>query len=192
MPYTIAPAQKGQAAHIATLIMIAMNHDCCQHFAGPRHTLADFHRVMTHLVERDDSQYSYRNTLVALTPEGTLAGVCVGYDGKYLKPLRRAFVEAAREAFGRDFSQMTDETGPGEYYIDSLAVDERYRHQGIASALLRVAIAQHGNDQPVGLLVDAGNPTAERLYTRLGFEYVNATTWGGHAMKHLRHPQTQP
>ena len=174
MPYTIVPAQPHQAAEIATLIMLAMNHDCCQHFAGPHHTLADFHRVMTHLVGHDDSQYSYRNTLVAMTADGQLAGICVGYDGKDLRQLRRAFIEAAREAFGQDFSQMLEETGPGEYYIDSLAVDERYRHQGIASALLQAAIAQYGKSQPVGLLVDAGNPKAERLYTSCGFHFIEA------------------
>ena len=30
----------------------------------------------------------------------------------------------------------------------------------------------------VGLLVDKGNPKAERLYTSLGFIYRNDTTWG--------------
>ncbi|MGN1235835.1 MAG: zinc ABC transporter permease, partial [Bacteroidaceae bacterium] len=36
-----------------------------------------------------------------------------------------------------------------------------------------------------GLLVDQGNPKAEKLYRSLGFEEANQTTWGGHAMKHL-------
>ena len=39
----------------------------------------------------------------------------------------------------------------------------------------------------VGLLCDKGNPKAERLYTKVGFQYVNDTTWGGHAMKHLQY-----
>ena len=36
-----------------------------------------------------------------------------------------------------------------------------------------------------GLLVDKGNPKAEKLYIRVGFEYSNDATWGGHPMKHL-------
>ena len=45
------------ASHIASLIMEAMNAECCQNFAGPKHTLVDFHRMMTRLVEMEDSQY---------------------------------------------------------------------------------------------------------------------------------------
>ena len=39
---------------------------------------------------------------------------------------------------------------------------------------------------PAALLVDKGNPTAERLYTSLGFEYCDDAMWGGHEMKHLK------
>ena len=38
----IANAQPHQASDIASLIMLAMNHDCCRYFAGPNHTLNDF------------------------------------------------------------------------------------------------------------------------------------------------------
>lgn len=69
----IMPAVRGQAPHIARLIMMAMSDDCCRHFCGPRHTLDDFYHMMTHLVEMERSQYSYRNTLVAMI-DGTLAG----------------------------------------------------------------------------------------------------------------------
>ena len=39
----------------------------------------------------------------------------------------------------------------------------------------------------VGLLVDKGNPKAEKLYTRIGFKYVGDSSWGGHEMKHLQY-----
>lgn len=98
------------ASHIASLIMEAMNAECCQNFAGPKHTLVDFHRMMTRLVEMEDSQYSYRNVLAAYTSGGILAGICVAYDGGKLHQLRRRFYEAALEAFGIDYTGMTDET----------------------------------------------------------------------------------
>ena len=72
----IQPATRSQASEIATLIMLAMNHDCCKNFAGEKHTLDDFHRMMTQLVEMDESLYSYRNTLTAVTREGDLMGIC--------------------------------------------------------------------------------------------------------------------
>lgn len=187
----IVPASIEQAESIASLIMLAMNHECCQNFAGPSHTLEDFHRMMIALVRRDDSQYSYRNAMLALDDNTTdghpvVAGVIVGYDGADLHRLRETFLQAAKEFLGQDFRGMDDETQAGEYYIDSLAVNESYRHQGLATLLLKKLIDQKGQRQPVGLLVDKGNPGAERLYRSLGFEYVNDATWGGHEMRHLQ------
>ena len=102
----IQAAQKHQSLSIARLIMQAMNYDCCRYFAGPDHTLDDFERVMTELVLSDNSQYSYLNTLVALDEDGGLCGACVSYDGARLHELRAAFIRAAKESFGRDFSGM--------------------------------------------------------------------------------------
>ena len=187
MKYQIKPATPGQAPEIARLIMEAMDEDCCRNFAGPHHTLADFHRMLTRLVAMDHSQYSYRNTLTAMHGK-RIAGIITGYDGKNLRPLRQAFIEAAKTELGRDFSNMDDETQEGEYYIDSLAVREDCRRQGIASALLKAFIQQHGHNQPVGLLVDLTHPSAERLYLRTGFVYRGDARWGGHAMRHLQHP----
>lgn len=184
----IENAMPSQASHIASLIMEAMNHECCQNLAGKEHTLSDFHRVMTRLVEMEDSQYSYRNTLVAMTSDGVLAGICVAYDGGKLHQLRRRFIEEAQESFGIDYTGMADETEEGEFYVDSLAVSSSFRGQGIAPQLLLAAI-QRGRDLGIpttGLLVDKGNPKAEALYARVGFVYVNDTTWGGHPMKHLQ------
>ena len=50
--------------------MEAMDPACCQWFAGPDHTLEDFHQLIKRLIMRKDSQYSYRNTLVAVTDSG--------------------------------------------------------------------------------------------------------------------------
>lgn len=187
----IVPASIEQAESIASLIMLAMNHECCQNFAGPSHTLEDFHRMMTTLVRRDDSQYSYRNAMVALDDttsdsKPVVAGVIVGYDGADLHRLREAFLQAAKEFLDQDFRGMDDETQAGEYYIDSLAVNESFRHQGLATLLLKKLIDQKGQKQPIGLLVDKGNPGVERLYRSLGFEFVNDATWGGHEMRHLQ------
>jgi len=132
----IEQAQPSQAADIARLIMEAMNHDCCLYFAGETHGLMGFHQLMTHLVGRTDSQYSYLNTLVALDAAGKVIGICTSYDGAELRRLRTAFVQSCLEQFGRDFSDMDDETAAGELYVDSLAVDAHHRGQGIAKALL--------------------------------------------------------
>ena len=68
MKLDIKPATPDVASHIASLIMEAMSTNCCQNLAGPHHNLADFHRVISKLVKMDDSQYSYKNTLMGMTP----------------------------------------------------------------------------------------------------------------------------
>lgn len=188
MRIIIDQAKPEMASHIASLIMEAMNTECCQNFAGPQHTLVDFHRMMTRLVAMEDSQYSYRNTLAATTSDGMLVGILVGYDGGHLRKLRQRFLEEALLAFGIDYTGMDDETESGEFYIDSLAVSREFRGNGIAGKLLSAAEKwAFGMDLPsVGLLCDKGNPLAERLYLKHGFQYVNDTVWGGHSMKHLQ------
>lgn len=182
----IREASKSQAAEIASLIMTAMTDDCCLYFCGEGYGLEDFHKMMTMLVERENSQYSYRNTLVAMDADKVVA-ISVSYDGGRLHELRRAFIEAAKEQIGKDHSGMDDETQAGELYIDSLAVLPDYRRQGIARKLL-LATKERANClglPRVGLLVDKDNPVGEALYTSVGFQYVNDNQWGGHPMKHL-------
>ena len=185
---TIEQAQPCQAPDIARLIMEAMNHECCLYFAGEEHGLSGFHQLVSDLVCRADSQYSYLNTLVALNAQRDVVGVCTAYDGARLHQLRLAFVEGCLARFNRDFGNMDDETAAGELYVDRLAVDVRYRGKGIAKALLRATIEKAKQLQlpAVGLLVDKGNPKAERLYTSVGFQYVDDNQWGGHAMRHLQ------
>lgn len=185
----IETATPDLASHIASLIMEAMSSECCQNLAGNEHTLAEFHEMMTRLVEMEDSQYSFRNTLVALNAMRELVGICVIYDGGQLRELRRRFEEEALRVFGIDYSGMAEETHAGELYIDSLAVSGNFRGKGVATQLLKVAIAEARKKKipAVGLLVDKGNPTAESLYLKCGFRYVDDASWGGHPMKHLQY-----
>ena len=182
----IKDAIKEQNAEIARLIMMAMTDECCQYFCGEGYGLEDFYRMMSHLVEREDSQYSYKNTLVAMDGQ-QVVGVSVSYDGSRLHELRRVFIEAAKMYIGKDHTGMDDETQAGELYLDSLAVLPAYRRQGIAQRLL-IATRERAHllHLPrVGLLVDKGNPDGEALYTKVGFVYLNDNQWGGHPMKHL-------
>ena len=182
----IREATKNQAAEIASLIMMAMTDDCCLYFCGDGYGLVDFRKMMTMLVELEKSQYSYKNTLVAMDGD-KVVGISISYDGARLHELRRAFIEAAKKYIGKDHSAMDDETQAGELYLDSLAVLPEYRRQKIASRLLR-ATKERANNMGlpcVGLLVDKHNPTGEALYASVGFRYMNDNQWGGHPMKHL-------
>ena len=192
---SIREARPEEAGRIADLIIMAMTEECCLHFCGPDHDIDDFRRVMTSLVARTDTQYSYLNTLVAIeetapvpgvSAPGCIVGICVSYDGALLHQLRQPFIDAALYEWGMDHSSIPDETQAGELYLDSLAVDPAYRGRGIASLLLRATIDKSRalGLPATGLLVDVGNPKAEALYNKVGFRYAGTNSWGGHDMKH--------
>ena len=185
---TIQPAIREQAESIAQLIMTAMTDECCLFFIGENQTLDDFKQAMICLVNDEQSQYSYTNTLVAVH-NNDVVGICLSYDGKDLRFLRSKFIEIAKVRFNRDFADMNDETQEGELYVDSLAVKKSFREKGIAQKLLKATIekARNLHINHVGLLVDCNNPLAEKLYSKVGFQYVNNSSWGGHSMKHLQY-----
>lgn len=188
-------ARREEAARIAELIMMAMTEDCCLYLCGKDHNINDFHRVLTALVEREDSQYSYRNTICAYSADDDkVVGICTSYDGGRLHELRRPFIEAASREWGMDHSNICDETQAGELYLDSLAVDPTYRGKGIATMLLKATIEKSKTMglPATGLLVDVGNPNAEALYNKVGFRFADTNTWGGHDMRHLVYANNQP
>ena len=183
---SIRQARPNEAERIAEFIIMAMTEECCLHFCGSHHDINDFRSVMTSLVARDDTQYSYLNTLVA-DDDGSVIGICVSYDGALLHQLRQPFIDAALKEWNMDHSSIPDETQAGELYLDSLAVDPAYRGRGIAKLLLQASIqkSKQMNLPSTGLLVDVGNPRAEVLYNKVGFKYAGTNSWGGHEMKHL-------
>lgn len=188
MTIQLRKATVSDAPAIAHLIIEAMTEECCAHYYGSNYNIDDFHAFMTSLVEQDLTQYSYKNTLVAQSDDD-IAGIAVSYNGAGLHQLRKAFVEGLYTTFHRDFrGRINDETQAGELYLDSLAVDPKFRRNGIGSLLLE-ATAQKAKNMKipyVGLLVDDNNPTALHLYEQTGFHFVNKTIWGGHHMKHLQ------
>lgn len=168
-------------------MMEAMNHECCQWFAGPEHTLEEFQALLVRLIQAEQTQYSYLNTIVCRSGND-VAGIAVSYDGGQLHQLRQPFIDACLEAFGRDHSNIPDETEAGELYLDTLCVDSRYRGHGIGRRLIAATIEKGRTmNLPVGLLVDDGNPRARKLYESLGFQFKNANSWGGHSQRHLAH-----
>lgn len=181
------PATVADADEIAAFIMMAMHDSCCRYFYGEAHRRADFHKMLSGLVRRTDTQYSYANAICAYDGLNRVVGLALSYDGGRLEELRQPFIDAVGETFGRDVSSMPKETGAGELYIDSLAVSEAHRHKGVASDLIGATIVKAVMDghSRVGLLVDAANADAERLYTSLGFRLAGTNEFGGQPMRHL-------
>lgn len=188
MKYSIVPADKEDASIISRGIMTAL------HIGEPDAaiTLENDHisswtKIFTELAARDDSQYSYQNTLKAINDNGEVLGIIIGYNGARLRVLRESFFNTVLRVTGEDFSDIPDETSSDEWYLDSLAVWPEYRGQGIGEALLKAAVEKaHSERLPAGLLVDKGNPKARRLYEKVGFKYVDDRPFADVMMDHMQ------
>ncbi|MDE7129277.1 MAG: GNAT family N-acetyltransferase, partial [Alistipes sp.] len=179
------PAVAEDCALIADAVMKAFGDDLCRRLCNgaPREDIHDFFR---NIIARPDTQYSYRNTLVGMV-DGIPVGAICGYDGGRLEELRRPVLDALRNRFGTLPSTIENETRAGEFYLDSIGVDPLYRGCGVGEMLLRDMTAKARNEGAgvVALLVDTNNPSAERLYTRVGFRRDGTRQLLGHTMYHL-------
>ena len=146
----------------------------------------DYVAVLAEIARQDATQYSWRNALVAEV-DGVAAGAIVGYDGAQLRVLRNGTFTVLLERIGR-VPNILDETGRGEYYLDSIGVFPEFRGLGVGRALIDAfcdkAFAE-GHER-VGLMVDYDNPQAEKLYISLGFERVGTRLLFKHNMWHLQ------
>lgn len=187
----IIDATIDDAPMIARAIMEAVGPEIVKDLGGEGGE-DDVFGVFLRLARREDTQYSYRNTRIAIAPDGRKAGVCVSYSGALLKELRRPFFEEARQVFGwrltpEEVDALPGETTPEEFYLDSLATLPDYRGHGIATALIHDAKSKaDAAGLPLGLLCADNNPSARRLYESLGFQAVGRRMFAEEEMTNLR------
>lgn len=161
--FAIRQAERTEAAFVAKCVLAAVN-------------LYDFKNdsiekdTAEYVCGRDDTLYSWRNTRIA-TIGGEPVGCMVSYPGETYAAAREItfgiFKDAGREMTGTEF-----ETGPGEWYLDSMAIVPKYRGYGIGHILMLDAIdtaRKHGY-QKVTLIVECNKPRLRDYYAGIGFE----------------------
>jgi len=180
----IRKAKPEEAKIIAPYFLMAMG-DIAYNFIG-ENSSEKANKWLESLISERGNQYSFENCFVAEAASKIIA-VALIYDGGKLQQLRKPVVKAVKLMFNRDFNPG-DETEPGEYYIDCVAVDPAQQGSGIGSEILRFLIAEYVYKQKetLGLLVDKENPDAKKLYLKLGFEFVGEKTFAGKQMEHLQ------
>lgn len=128
-------------------------------------------RILAHLEEicaRKDTLYSYRNARMAVVG-GVPVGCLISYKGDDYARMRAATFASSGTPAGMADSDM--ETGPGEYYLDAMAVLPACRGCGIGKELMRDGIrkAALAGCGTVTLLVDKTHPRLKAYYATLGF-----------------------
>ncbi|HHQ0310228.1 TPA: GNAT family N-acetyltransferase [Listeria innocua] len=140
-------------------------------------------------IQTEDYRYSYRH-LHVFEKDGDIAGVLAGYPGKMEPEIDHAWNEIAKKhGITYDAPIFVDkETFPGEWYLDSIVTNEKFRGHGVGTALLAklTEIAANEGEKVVGLNCDKGNPHAKRLYERLGFHVTGEIKLSGHDYEHMQ------
>lgn len=178
--FRIRPAQPDDAEAVSRLMYEAIG-DIAHTIAGTTdlpttlETLAELYRL-------PDCRLSYEHTLVSEDESGRIAGFALSYPGAEAEaldaPLRRRLQEHSLPVDG-----LLPEARPGEYYLDSLAVDGAYRGAGLGTRLIE-AFEQRAaelGESVVMLLVDRANAKARALYERLGYREDGSVELSGHA-----------
>lgn len=135
---------------------------------GPRHKT--MYSLLKECVGREDLLYTYRFTRIAEV-DGQPAGAILAYPGELYRELRRKTFEELWPRMLPIDAQSEQETGPGEFYLDSVAVHPHFRHQGIARALIEDSIEKGkklGYKQ-IGLVADITMPHLIQIYASYGF-----------------------
>lgn len=183
----IIPARRSDAPFIADCVMAAVGPEICEDLAGEGKSVDDVHALFTELASMEDSQHSYRNTLVAVDDDDRAVGAIVAYDGARLLPLREKFFPVAERVINRTFGHIEPECDPDEYYIDTLAVAPGNQGRGIGRALIRAAKERARlAGKPAGLLVEPENTRARALYTSEGFLPHGTKPFAHTEMDHLQ------
>lgn len=140
-------------------------------------TLPDEQRgIYEHLIEicrMCDTLYSYCNTRIA-EADGKRVGALVAYDGARYARMREKTFGLVKQTSGMDLSRSAMETGPGEFYLDSMAIFSEYRGVGIGRMLMRdrVDFTLNKGFSKVTLLVDKDKPHLQKYYESEGFAFV--------------------
>lgn len=178
---TIRPAQVFDAAFAAPLIQdtigkIGLELTGTRDDTDAAHVIAEFFALR-------GNRLSFTHTLIA-EREGRPLGLAVAYPGDLAHALDEPF-RAHRDSLGLP-PGVDSEGVPGELYLDTLAVTEAARGQGLGGQLLEAAAerARATGLPRVGLLVEDGNPAA-RLYARQGFRVTGWRDLAGSRYAHM-------
>jgi GNAT superfamily N-acetyltransferase len=170
---------------IATYLLLAME-DVVFKLIGENNYKKGYDFLL-HFIQRRDNQYSYQNCLVAEDQNEVIAAINL-YDGARFRELRQPIIEYLKTEFDQNLALEEEETQSGEYYIDSFGVNLNQQGKGIGSKILQFLINEYVNEnhQTLGLLVDEENPSAKKLYLKLGFKSIGKKTLAGKNMIHLQ------
>lgn len=127
-------------------------------------------KIVTDVCADEKTLYSYKNTYIAMV-DGKPAGSLTGYSGDNYLEMKQATYNFVKNHHGVYLTPSETETVPGEFYLDSMAVDPAFRGYSIGRKLIRKMTAdvnEAGFDK-VTLIAEKARPWLVHMYEGLGF-----------------------
>ena len=130
------------------------------------------------------NRLSYKNVYVYKLDDVIIAAMCAYFGGDAAQLDRE--ISQHLKALGKD-AQIEKECFDDEFYIDSIAVDEKFRGQGLAKELIlhSFAKAKELGYKKVSLIVDVNKPKVRKFYESLGFKFNTKKIINLHEYDHM-------
>lgn len=172
---TIRKAEEADAEYVAKTVLTALDMDT-----------SDLEWVKASCAD-PLSMYSWNKSLIA-EADGKQIGCIISYRGDDYLTIREYTWSRLWEGVDPEVIKSSAiETYPGEYYLDSLAVEPEYRGNGLGKELMQAAIS-HGKTlgyDRFALLVSIDKPRLKEYYASLGFKEDKDVNFFGHKYKRM-------
>lgn len=178
----IKNAQKQDAKICIKLLNLAME-DIAYKLSGYDDPIKS-DEILEKFFVSETNRLSYKNVYVYKRDEQIIAAMCA-YFGGDVELLDREISQHLK-ALGKD-AQIEKECFDDEFYIDSIAVDEKFRRQGLAKELIlhSFAKAKELGHKKVSLIVDINKPKVRKFYESLGFKFNTKKIINLHEYDHM-------
>ena len=164
----IKNAQKQDAKICIKLLNLAME-DIAYKLSGYDDPIKS-DEILEKFFKSETNRLSYKNVYVYKRDDVIIAAMCAYFGGDAWLLDRE--ISQHLKALGKD-AQIEKECFDDEFYIDSIAVDEKFRGQGLAKELIMhsFARAKELGHKKVSLIVDVNKPKVCKFYESLGFKF---------------------
>ena len=178
----IKNAQKQDAKICIKLLNLAME-DIAYKLSGYDDPIKS-DEILEKFFESETNRLSYKNVYVYKRDDVIIAAMCAYFGGDAWQFDRE--ISQHLKALGKD-AQIEKECFDDEFYIDSIAVDEKFRGQGLAKELIlhSFAKAKELGHKKVSLIVDVNKPKVRKFYESLGFKFNTKKIINLHEYDHM-------
>ncbi|MDO5046365.1 GNAT family N-acetyltransferase [Campylobacter sp.] len=178
----ITQADKKDALRCIELLNLAMD-EIAFALSGSSDILKS-NEILTSFFMQDVNRLSYKNVYV-FKLENKIVGAVCAYCGGDIKMLDAPILAHLQK---HNLNAKIDkECFEDEFYIDSVAVDEKFRGRGIASELIKFTFeaAKLKGYAKVALIVDENKVKEREFYERLGFVVDRDMIVNSHNYHHM-------